>query len=78
MRDPGGFFSEAAWNAMGLLGPSVIVDDTPAPYDDSHFLQTDIDVPSGGEHRSVIRNSQLEPDGTPTFQEVWEYTCCSP
>lgn len=66
------------WADMGLPGPSVIVNDSNPPFLGSHFLETDISVPSGAEHSSVIRNTQLEQGDAPTFRDVWEYMCCSP
>lgn len=65
------------WSDMGLPGPPVLVDASVPPYASSRFLETNISVPAGDEHGSVIRNSQVEQGSAPTFKEVWAYMCCS-
>ena len=60
------------WEDMGLPGPPVLVENSSPPYQGSHYLETDIDVPLEQAHNSVIVPPS-GPDGTPIFKDVWLY-----
>jgi acetyl esterase/lipase len=66
---------KSTWVALGLQGPPVLVEHSSPPFNGSHFLETDIDVPATDAHGSVIR--AVRPDGSQYFTDVWRHMCCS-
>lgn len=72
------FVNPASWDDMALPGPPVVVDTAAPPYDNSHFLETNIAVPANARHGAVLRNTLTGPAGRPQFASVWRYMCCSP
>jgi hypothetical protein len=61
------------WDAMGLPGPPVLVENSSPPYEGSHYLETDVDVPTWATHGSMVNRAPRAPDGTPIFKDVWRY-----
>lgn len=66
------------WDILDLtdFGEPVNVDETASPYNNSHILVTDLPPIEGGSpHGSVVtdRSTPKLPDGTPVYEEVWQY-----
>lgn len=66
------------WDILGTdeLGEVINVDETEPPYDNSHTLVTELaPIEGGSPHGSVVtdRSTPKLPDGTPVYEEVWQY-----
>lgn len=80
-NDSGASRQLQAWKALGMAayGPVINVDNKQFPYNNSHQLVTSVmQVPQTRYHGSLAVDAYtpLLSDGTPIFQDVWQYLCC--
>lgn len=74
--------STRAWPAYGmnLSGGIVNVDQTPPPYNNSHSLNSNLEIPGDFFHGAIVADPRLvrQPDGVPVYRPVWEYLLAAP
>jgi hypothetical protein len=75
--------STVIWPAFGMdaFGPPVNVDTSAPPYENSHSLTSNLEIPPGTNPHSIVavdKDAPRRPDGTPVYKPVWEYMLATP
>jgi uncharacterized protein (TIGR03437 family) len=74
--------STRAWPAYGMssYGGIVNVDQASPSYNNSHSLNSNLEIPGGFFHGAIVADPRLvrQPDGVPIYRPVWEYLLAAP
>lgn len=74
--------STRAWPAYGIssYGGIVNVDQASPSYNNSHSLNSNLEIPGDFFHSAIVADPRLvrRPDGVPIYRPVWEYLLAAP